>query len=50
MRVCRRAVLAVCDVEEAYARNFMEYLNQRKGIPFEIHAFTSAETLCAFAA
>ena len=50
MRVCRRAVLAVCDVEEAYARKFMEYLNQRKGIPFEIHAFTSAETLCAFAA
>lgn len=50
MHVCRRAVLAVCDVEEAYARNFMEYLNERKGIPFEIHAFTSADTLCAFAA
>jgi hypothetical protein len=45
----RRHIFAVCDLEEAYACNFMEYLNQKKNIPFEIHAFTSAEHLLEFA-
>ena len=32
-----------------YAVNFMEYLNRRKSLPFEIQAFTSVETLTAYA-
>ena len=36
-------------MEEAYAYNFMEYLNHKKSIPFEIQAFTSAEHLLNFA-
>ncbi len=42
-------VLAVCDVEVDYAYNFMEYLNQRRNLPFEVQAFTSAEILCEYA-
>ena len=43
MSVCRRYVLkkqifAVCDLEAEYACNFMDYLNQKKNIPFEIQA------------
>lgn len=45
----KRHIFAVCDLEEAYAYNFMEYLNQKKNIPFEIQAFTSAEHLLRFA-
>ena len=32
-----------------YARNFMEYLNQKRNIPFEVHAFSSAEMFLEFA-
>jgi cellulose biosynthesis protein BcsQ len=51
--VCRRYVLkkqifAVCDLEAEYACNFMDYLNQKKNIPFEIQAFTSVESLVAY--
>lgn len=45
----RRHIFAVCDLEEAYAYNFMEYLNHKKNIPFEIQAFTSAKMLLEFA-
>lgn len=45
----KRHIFAVCDMEEAYAYNFMEYLNHKKSIPFEIQAFTSAEHLLHFA-
>lgn len=45
----KRHIFAVCDLEKAYAYNFMEYLNQKKNIPFEIQAFTSAEHLLKFA-
>ena len=47
----KRAVLAVCDVEEAYARNFMEYLHARQSpkLPFEIQAFTGSEALLEYA-
>ncbi|MDD3339732.1 MAG: hypothetical protein PHS82_12855 [Lachnospiraceae bacterium] len=41
----RRNIFALCDLEVAYAYNFMEYLNQKKNIPFEVHAFTSVEQL-----
>ena len=39
---------AVCDLEAEYACNFMDYLNQKKNIPFEIQAFTSVESLVAY--
>ncbi len=41
-------IFAVCDLEMDYACNFMNYLNQKKNIPFEIQAFTSAKSLIAF--
>lgn len=44
----KKNIFAVCDLEADYAYNFMEYLNQKKNIPFEIQAFTSVETLLAF--
>ena len=31
-----------------YALNFMDYLNQKKNIPFEIQAFTTVEKLIAY--
>ena len=45
----KKNIFAVCDLEVDYAYNFMDYLNQKKGIPFEIQAFTTAESLMAFA-
>lgn len=39
---------AVCDLEVDYALNFMDYLNQKKNIPFEIQAFTTVESLIAY--
>lgn len=44
----KKNIFAVCDLEADYAYNFMAYLNQKKNIPFEIQAFTSAETLAAY--
>ena len=40
-------IFAVCDLEVDYAFNFMDYLNQKKNLPFEIQAFTTAESLIA---
>ena len=37
----KKNVFAVCDLEVDYALNFMEYLNQKRNIPFEIQAFTT---------
>lgn len=45
----KKQVFAVCDLEAEYARNFMDYLNQKKNIPFEIQAFTSVESFVAYA-
>ena len=45
----KKSVFAVCDTEMEYARNFMEYLNQKRNIPFEVHAFSSAEMFLEFA-
>lgn len=45
----KKQIFAVCDTEAEYARNFMDYLNRKKSIPFEVQAFTSAESLIAFA-
>lgn len=44
----KKNIFAVCDLEMDYACNFMDYLNQKKNIPFEIQAFTSVESLIAF--
>ena len=45
----RKNIFAVCDLEVDYAFNFMDYLNQKKNIPFEIQAFTSLENLLSYA-
>lgn len=44
----KRRILAICDLEAAYASHFMEHMNRRKNIPFEIQAFTNLETLEVF--
>ena len=45
----KKQIFAVCDPEVEYARNFMDYLNRKKNLPFEVQAFTSLESLIAFA-
>lgn len=45
----KKSVFAVCDTEIEYAYHFMEYLMQKKSIPFEIQAFTNPEVLTDFA-
>ena len=45
----KKQIFAVCDLEAEYARNFMDYLNQRKNIPFEIQAFTNVSSFVAYA-
>ena len=44
----KKNIFAVCDLETDYAVNFMEYLNQKRNIPFEIQAFTTRESLMKF--
>ena len=44
----KKNIFAVCDLEKEYACNFMEYLNRKRNIPFEVQAFTSAESLIAY--
>ena len=43
----KKNIFAVCDLEVDYAFNFMDYLNQKKNLPFEIQAFTTAASLIA---
>ena len=43
-------VLAVFDLEAAYACNFVEYVHRKNSMPFDIQAFTGLESLKAFAA
>ena len=45
----KKNIFAVCDTEMEYARNFMEYLNQKGSLPFEVHAFSSPELFLQFA-
>ncbi len=45
----KKPIFALCDPEAEYARNFMEYLNRKKSLPFEVQVFTGAESLVAFA-
>lgn len=44
----KKNILAVCDTEVEYAYNFMEYMNRKKNIPFEVQAFTSLDNLIEF--
>lgn len=44
----KKNIFAVCDLEVDYACNFMDYLNQKKNIPFEIQAFTTVESLISY--
>ena len=45
----KKQIFAVCDLEAEYARNFMEYLNRKNNLPFEVQAFTSVESLLVYA-
>lgn len=44
----KKNIFAVCDLEVDYACNFMDYLNQKKNVPFEIQAFTTVRNLIAY--
>lgn len=44
-----KSILAVCDLEETYARQLMDYLNQKKTVPFEVHAFTEMDSFMSYA-
>ena len=41
-------ILAICDLEVAYASHFMEHMNTRKNLPFEVRAFSGLEQLKSF--
>ncbi len=40
-----RKILAICDLEVAYASHFMEHINTRRNLPFEVQAFSDLDTL-----
>lgn len=44
----KKSIFAICDMEAEYAANFTDFLNQKRNIPFDIQAFTCAESLLAF--
>lgn len=46
----KKSIFAICDLEDSYARNLTEYMNERKNTPFEVQAFTDLDSLAAFAA
>ena len=46
----KKSILAICDLEEAYACNLTEYMNERKSTPFDVQAFTNLDSLSEFAA
>ncbi len=41
-------ILAICDEDSLYADALMQYINRRKKVPFEAHAFSEPEGLAAF--
>ncbi len=41
-------ILAICDEDSLYADALMQYVNRRKKVPFEAHAFSDPEGLAAF--
>ena len=38
-----KKILAICDLEVAYASHFMEHMNNRRRLPFSVQAFSSLE-------
>ena len=44
----KKNIFAVCDLEVEYAYNFMDYLNRKKNIPFDIQAFTNVKSLMEY--
>lgn len=44
-----RKIFAVCDLDEQYVVRLTGYLNQKKATPFEVLAFTSLDSLSAYA-
>lgn len=45
----RKSIFAICDLEASYAYNLMESICKRQGTSFEVQAFTSVNSLLAFA-
>lgn len=45
----KKSILAICDLEESYAYNLTEYMNERKSTPFDVQAFTNLASLSEFA-
>lgn len=41
-------IMAICDKEEAYAYHFLEYINGKKLLPFQVQVFTKPEQLELF--
>lgn len=44
----KKHIFAICDPETEYARNFMDYLNKKNNLPFEVQAFTGPDSLIAY--
>lgn len=42
-------ILAIFDSEESYAYRLMDFMGERKNIPFEIHAFTKGDKFFSYA-
>ena len=40
-----RKIMAICDLEVAYASHFMEHINTRRHLPFEVQAFSDVDAL-----
>lgn len=43
----RRSIMAIIDPEAAYAVSFMDHVNQKNTVPFEVQAFSDLESLRA---
>ena len=44
----KNSIFAVCDLEPAYAYNFMEVMNRKQNTPFDVQAFTNTKALEEF--
>ena len=44
----KKGSLAVFDNDENYTESFLEYIEEKKGMPFEIQVFTKQEPLLQY--
>ena len=44
-----KSILVVCDLEKGYAESLMDFLNVRRSVPFEIHAFSEMNLFMEYA-